>query len=345
STWFLIYAVPFAAVVTGERRAVLAMLGADTAGVLVGAMATLQPWTHLSYNVIHVWKTIGTTPAPFRVSELQPFSGDAGYVAFAMLALLGWATLPELRGFSLRHAGATTALAGWVLAFSASRFWTDIGLPAMLALTALLLQRVLQARLPARAPARWVVVGAVAVALHASISANHGRRWESSPLPRIAWLSENPQAAEKWLPGDGGIVYSPEMRVFYSMYLVWPEASWQYVLGPEQGIMPREHLAVLHDFEARQSWEALQPWVDAMRPQDRLIVDAAGRPLPQFEGTEVQPLPHGLAIVRPVDAGATAAADRVDLSPSPLPGAPVGSGPPAAHPDRPGSRPRPGPHE
>jgi hypothetical protein len=91
------------------------------------------------------------------------------------------------------------------------------------------------------------------------------------------------------------------MRVFYSMYLVWPDAPWRYILGPEQGIMPREDLDILHDFEARGSWDALQPWVDKLRPEDRLIVDAAGRELPAFEGTAVQPMPYGLAIVRRVD--------------------------------------------
>jgi hypothetical protein len=146
---------------------------------------------------------------------------------------------------------------------------------------------------------------AVAAALHLSIAANHGRRWESSPLPRIEWLSENPRQAEEWLPGDGGIVYSTEMRVFYSMYLVWPDAPWRYILGPEQGIMPRADLAVLHDFEERGSWDALQPWVDKLRAEDRLIVDAAGRTLPEFDGTVVQPLPHGLAIVRLDASGAS----------------------------------------
>lgn len=297
STWFLLLAAPMAAFVTGHRRAALSLLGAVAAGIAVGAILTLQPVTHLTYNVIHVWKTMGTTPAPFRVSELQPFTGDGTYVAGALMLLLAWAALPELKAASLRHVGVTLALAGWVLAFSASRFWTDIGLPALLALSALLVQRILEARLPARAPARAVLVVAVALALHLSITANHGRRWESSPLPRIAWLSESPEG-DSWLPGEGGIVYSPEMRVFYSMYLVWPDAPWRYVLGPEQGIMPREHLAVLHDFEETGTWDALQPWVDALRPEDRLIVDAAGRPLPEYPGTEVQPMPHGLAIVR-----------------------------------------------
>ncbi len=299
STWFLLFAAPLASVLTGRWKASAALLGAVTAGVLVGAVLTLQPFTHLTYNVVHVWKTMGTTDAVFRVSELRPFTGDGPFTAFALMLLVAWATLPELKSFSLRHVGVVTALGGWVLAFSASRFWTDLGLPALLAVATLLLQRVLEARMPSRAPSRAVFVAAIVVALHLAISANHGRRWESSPLPRIAWLMDNPEEAEPWLPGEGGVVYSPEMRVFYSMYLVYPDRSWRYILGPEQGIMPREDLNILHDIKDRGSWDAYQPWVDKLRPQDRLIVDAAGRDPPEYDGMEVLPLPHGLAIVKP----------------------------------------------
>ncbi len=304
STWFLLYAAPLAALVTGRWKAASAMLGAVTVGVLLGAGLTLQPLTHLSYNVVHVWKTMGTTDAVFRVSELRPFTGDGPFVAFSLVLLLAWATLPELKSFTLRHVGVVTILGGWVLAFSASRFWTDLGLPALLATAALLLQRVLEARMPTRAPSRAVFVGAVVVALYLSISANHGRRWESSPLPRIAWLMENPEEAEPWLPGDGGIIYSAEMRVFYSMYLIYPDRPWRYILGPEQGIMPREDLAILHDIKDRGSWDTYQPWVDKLRPEDRLIVDAAGQAPPEFEGMDVLPLPLGFAIVRPSTGGA-----------------------------------------
>lgn len=297
STWFLVYAAPFAAVVTGHRRAALAMLGAVTAGVLLGAALTLQPWSHLTYNVLHVFKTMGTTPGHLRVSELQPSYGEASYVVWMAILMLGWATLPELRALTLRHAGVTTALAGWVLAFTANRFWSDIGLPALLALTALLLERVLQARLPARSGTRGVLVAAVAAALFLSITSNLVRRWESSPLPQVIRLADD-EVGEEWLPGDGGIVYSTEMRIFYSMYLIWPDAGWNYVLGLEQGIMPRDDLAVLHDFKETGSWDSLQPWVDALRPEDRIIVSAEGRDLPEWEGTISEELPYRVVVVR-----------------------------------------------
>src|SRR5690606_27416607 len=137
----LIYAAPLAALVTGHRRAAASMLGAVTVGVVAGALLTLQPWSHLSYNVVHVFKTMGTTPGHLRVSELQPSRGEAAYVVWAALLLLAGMTLPELRSLTLRHVGVTTAVAAWVLSFTAHRFWSDIGLPAFLAITALVVQR------------------------------------------------------------------------------------------------------------------------------------------------------------------------------------------------------------
>lgn len=297
STWFLIYAAPFAAVVTGHRRAAMSMLVAVTVGVVLGALLTLQPWSHLTYNVLHVFKTMGTTPGHLRVSELQPSYGEASHVVWMAILMLGWATLPELRSLSVRHVGVTTALSSWVLAFTANRFWTDIGLPALLALTALFLERVLQARVPARSRLRGVIVASVAAALFLSATSNLVRRWESSPLPQVIRLADE-EVGDEWLPGEGGIVYSTEMRVFYSMYLIWPDASWNYVLGLEQGIMPREHLAVLHDFKETGSWDSLQPWVDALRPEDRMIVTVEGRGVPDWEGTVVEQLPYGVVVVR-----------------------------------------------
>ena len=299
SSWFLLYAVPLAALLTGRRRATASLFGAITAGIGVGALLTLQPVTHLVYNILHVGHTIGAVPKVYRVTELQPFYGASGYVAVALLTLLAVLTLPELRAFSLRHAGVATLATAWVLGFSAVRFWTDIGLPALLAVVALVLDRVLVSRQAPTSLGRAAIVLGLGAALYLSISANHVRRWEGSPLPPLASVEQVPGGAASWLPGEGGVVYSPDQRVFYAMYLLWPDGDWTYTLGPERAVMPEEDLAVMLDFLERGTWDALQPWVDRMRPEDRLIVNSAGRVPPAFEGTESQGLSDGIVIVRP----------------------------------------------
>jgi hypothetical protein len=298
SSWFLLYAVPLAALLTGKSRATAALFASVTAGILVGAVLTLQPWTHLTYNVLHVAHTVGAVPPAYRVSELQPFIGDWGYVTFAVVALLAGATLTELRGFTLRHAGVMTVATAWVLGFSANRFWSDLGLAALLATLALCMDRILVARQRWDAAERALLVVGLAAALYLSISANHGGRWEGSPLPPMASLEYAPGGPDAWLPGEGGVVYSPDQRVFYAMYMLWPNGGWNYALGPERAVMRQQDLDVMLDFLERGSWDALRPWVEGLRPEDRLIVNSTGRAPPIFEGTESQPLAGGLIILR-----------------------------------------------
>lgn len=299
STWFLLYAVPLASLFSGRRRASASLFLAVSAGVVVGALLTLQPVAHLTYPVIHVWKTMGTTPAPFRTSELQPFSGDALYVFLLLLLLVGRATLPELKELSLRHAGFLTVLGGWVLGFVASRFWTDIGLPALLAVAALALQRILEARTARGSAERWVLGGAVAAALFLAISANHARRWEASPLFRVRYFQEHPEEMASWLPGPGGTMYNTETRAFHTFYFAYPDAPWRYVLGPEQGIMPRDDREVLQAIYDGQGWDAYEPWVERLGPDDRIFFTIPpGVEPPRWEGVEVIQVPLSYAVAR-----------------------------------------------
>jgi len=298
STWFLLFAVPGAALATGRYRAVARMTAAIGAGVLVGACLTLQPWTHLSYNVVHVLETMRTTPGELRVFELQPSDGEFGFVVWALIALAARATLPELRRFSLAHAGVATAAVAWVLSLSATRFWADIGLPALMVTLALLLQEVLEARARSSARARVMLIVGLAAALHLGHAANLGGRWSQKPLAPYLAASEDP-TFDSWLPGPGGVVYSYEMRVFYGMYFVWPDGDWKYVLGLEQGVMPAADRAVAHDFARTRSWEALTPWAERLRPEDRLVVVANGVPPPTFAGLEAIRLQDGVVVFRP----------------------------------------------
>ena len=304
STWFLLYAVPLASLLSGRRRASASLFLAVTVGVGVGALLTLQPLTHLSYQVVHVWKTMGTTPAPFRTSELQPFAGDALYLFLGLLLLLARAVLPELRDLSLRHAGVLTLLGGWVLGFVASRFWTDLGLPALLAVTALALQRVLEARTSRMSGTRWVLGAATAAALYLAISANHARRWEASPLFRVRSFLENPVEMASWLPGPGGIMYNTETRAFHTFYFAFPDAPWRYVLGPEQGIMPREDRETLHAIYRGEGWEAYEPWLEKLGPEDRIFFTIPpGADPPRWEGIEVVQVPRSYAVARLASVG------------------------------------------
>jgi hypothetical protein len=77
------------------------------------------------------------------------------------------------------------------------------------------------------------------------------------------------------------------MTVFYQTFFKNPNADWRYILGYEPGFMPDK------DFKAYHSimWnfgdaKAYEPWVEKMRPQDRLVLRGSkGSPpnIPQLE--------------------------------------------------------------
>lgn len=301
STWFLLLAVPLAAVFSGALRPLATLTAAVVLGVVLGATLTLQPFEHLTYPLIHTWRTLGATPAPFRVTELRPFSGASGWVLIALTLLTARFSMAELRSIRLRHPAFLTAAFAWVLGFTAARFWVDIGLPALLAGVALIIQRLLDVHVPRRSVGRWVITISVALSLYLAITANHGRRWESSPLRSVVYFTEHPDQVAEWLPEPGGVLYCIDMTVFYTMYFTYPDGAWKYVLGLEQAIMPREDLEILHGIVDRQNWDAFEPWFRKLRPQDRLFVTIPpGAERPAWEGVEVFDVPRSYSIIRTV---------------------------------------------
>jgi hypothetical protein len=75
------------------------------------------------------------------------------------------------------------------------------------------------------------------------------------------------------MPEKGGILYSSDMTVFYQTFFKNPRGDWRYILGYEPGFMPDEDFKVYHSI----MWnfgdaKAYQPWVDKMRPPDRLVI-------------------------------------------------------------------------
>ena len=76
-----------------------------------------------------------------------------------------------------------------------------------------------------------------------------------------------------WMPDKGGIFYSADMTMFYQTFFKNPNGDWRYILGFETTLMPDE------DFKVYQNvlWnfgdaKAYKPWVDKMRPEDRLVI-------------------------------------------------------------------------
>jgi hypothetical protein len=75
------------------------------------------------------------------------------------------------------------------------------------------------------------------------------------------------------------------MSFFYDTFYHNPQGNWRYILGFEPALMPEEDLQVLRKMQWNHwDWPTYQPWIDKMRPQDRLeIPSSAPPPIPALE--------------------------------------------------------------
>lgn len=278
--WYL-WALPVAACyLAGERRWGLALAGAWLGGSALAALATGQPVDYLAEAARTAWRAVQMHPtARTRVSELQPASsGLLLFLALGGLLVLRQLTRLEARPFH-RQPAFWLALLGWTLGFLNRRFWEDWGLPALLVLAASDLDRYLQARLAPASPRRLVVTVCLAGALFCAVTSDVDSRWTRS-LTRQYLVQSDPELAG-WLPEPGGIFYAADPAFFYETFFKNPQADWRYILGFEMTLMPAEDFQILYrilwNFGAGASYA---PWVEKMRPADRLFVrgDPAGQP-------------------------------------------------------------------
>jgi hypothetical protein len=71
------------------------------------------------------------------------------------------------------------------------------------------------------------------------------------------------------------------MTIFYQTFFKNPNAEWRYITGFEPALMPDEDFKVFHNI----MWnlgdpKAYEPWVEKMRPQDRLVIRGGRGSLP-----------------------------------------------------------------
>jgi hypothetical protein len=86
------------------------------------------------------------------------------------------------------------------------------------------------------------------------------------------------------LPEDGGILYSTQMTVFYTLFHRFPNSHFKYALAMEAGAMPPEDQKVFRDVQSTGKLDAYKPWFDKMTSKDRILIQQATEPVwPGFE--------------------------------------------------------------
>jgi hypothetical protein len=122
---------------------------------------------------------------------------------------------------------------------------------------------------------RLFITLALAVGLFLGFTSDRDGRWTQNLTTEF--LTQDNPALAGWLPGQGGIIYNSDMDVFFETFFANPKADWKYILGFESGWMQKDDLDVLR----KSQWNfgdarAFEPWVQKMRPEDRMIIRAPG---------------------------------------------------------------------
>jgi hypothetical protein len=284
--WYL-WSLPVAAFfLAGEFRWGLALAAGWVAGVFLGSSFTGHPFESMYQAVVMADRAFDLhLTARTMAGEFQPSAGDA----LGLILLGGLLVLRQLAGLKARPLSTRPAfwlaVIAWVLSFKAVRFSEDWGWPALMVLVTTDLQLFLESRFAADSFKRLALVAALTIVTFLATTNDSGSRWTYN-LTQQYLTSDNPDLAG-WMPEKGGILYSSDMTIFYQTFFKNPNGDWRYIVGYEPALMPDEDFRIYHKI----LWnlgdaKGYMPWVDKMRPEDRLVIRGGrGSPpnIPQLE--------------------------------------------------------------
>jgi len=257
-------------------------------GTFLGSALTGHPVESILQAVQLALRSVGMHQTQNTlVSELRPSGGDI----FSLLLLGGLIVLRQLAKLNapplVRHPAFWLVALGWVLGCETFRFWEDWGLPALAVLITSDLQLFFESRFAADSFQRLALVCGLALTMYAATTNDFNSRWTN----HLAWRYIEPDpknpSFNAWLPEKTGTLYSADMTIFYQTFFKNPNADWRYALGFESTLMTDEDFKVYHNI----LWnfgdaKAYKPWVDKMRPEDRLVIRGGSAnmpPIPQLE--------------------------------------------------------------
>jgi hypothetical protein len=261
-------------------------------GSFLGSTLTGHPWGFLVQAVRHLFDAFGYNTSSIELAgEFYASAGGIDAILVVAVLLLWRAISPSWSPRVVLNPIFMMMVLGWLLGLEIRRFWWDWGIPALMIWVALELQSHMERYIPSDSTKRLLITLLLAVGTFFGFTADRDSRWTQDMTKDYQYLNPtNPSVAE-WLPGPGGIVYNSDMEIFYQMFFRYPTAPWRYVLGFEPGLMRPEDLAVRDKVQLDyfSNVNDYKPWVDKMRPEDRLIIhmnmtSANGPPnLPQLE--------------------------------------------------------------
>ena len=284
--WYL-FALPLISLcIAREWRALYRFGVILVLGITLGSLLTGHPHLFIKQTLSHAFQAFNNHSLQrMLVSEFQPFAGD-GLIVMLVLFTLAWR---KIRGAwnakVINNPVFILAVTGWVLGFISRRFWLDWGMPAICVWMAFEFEETFEKYFSLISFRRLFLTFAILGVFYLSITSDVGGRWTNN-LTKEYLSSGNPEQT-KWLPEAMGIVYADDMGVFYDTFFKNPKAPWRYALGFEPAMMPPEDLAVFRKIQ----WnfgddKSFGPWVEKMRPEDRLILRRSKASPPGISGLE-----------------------------------------------------------
>ena len=285
-SWFLFGLPIICFFLAREYRAGFRVLISIVLGIIIGASLTGDPYlflkqiTHFAFRIVNSHQL-----HRMLVSELQPSNGNA-LMVIAVVSILFW-RYKQGKWDQKRIDNPVFILMVlcWVLGFATSRLWNDWGMPAAAVWMACEFQEEIRKKISFLTWSRFFLVLVLAGTLYLGVTSDIGGRWTNNLT--IDYLTLDDPEHREWLPEAGGIVYANSMSVYYNTFFKNPRAPWRYILGSEATAMPPDDLEIYRKIQwNRGAYEAFEPWVKKMKPEDRLIIYATDCNQPKIPGLE-----------------------------------------------------------
>ena len=285
-SWYLFILPIGVFFLTGRFRDGLELVVCWMAGVLLGSVYTGHPIAFILHHLHHFFFVFGAIPRSLRVGELQSCQVSLAFMGIVLVVIV-WIVWRARSWRVFLDPSFALMIIGWGLGFQVARFWVDWSMPAFLVWLARNLDQEIQ-RFSATSVSRMIVVLVLGTGLIGVGKADIHQRWTGNILP----LSEMEPTDSRWkeaLPKGDGIVYSASMRPFDILFYRYPQESWRYVLGSEPALMSPEDLPVFIRIQQEgYNSETVRPWMDKMRPNDRLVIFLPEKPtIPEFTWTYI----------------------------------------------------------
>lgn len=285
-SWYMLVLPGAAILFAGFWRSAIAYGFCWLGGSVLGCALTGHPFGFLFQSVRHMFGVFGGLTVNRQLeSEFYPSDGETAAVLFVGALLLWRAYGSDWNIRRLCNPIFMMMVLGWLLGLKMRRFWWDYGIPSFMLWTAFELQAHLERQVAFDSAKRLLITLALAAGAFLGFTSDRDGRWTENLTTQ--YLRADDPALAGWLPDPGGIIYNSDMDVFFQTFYANPTADWRYILGFESGLMRPEDLKVLRNAQWNfGDTRAFEPWVAQMRPQDRMIIHAAGGAPPRIPELE-----------------------------------------------------------